>query len=480
MSISRVVARNTGFQVVGEIASRAASLALYAVMARELGKTGFGSFMVAFSIATLLVIVAGAGTESVLTRETARDRGAVHHLFWNAIGLKLVLGVVCIAVGVMVSLVGPYGSEVRLSVPLLGIAALIEVTSKSVYATFLGFDDMRPVATSLVLQRFITASTAIVALLLGAGVVAVSLLFVVGACVGLAYASRTLFVRVVRPRFQVSVAGTWSLLLLSAPIGMGAVFNAVLFRIDSVILSLYKSEAVVGLYGAAYRLLDATLFLTYAFVAALLPSFSRLNRTSSPTVGETYSSGVKILVAALFPIGTAFVLFAEPLLRVVYGQPFTSGATALRLLGGTVALYGFAYISASLLVGQDRQRVIPWVTGAVAVENVALNVALIPRYSLNGAAFATTITELTRATLMTSFAVKETGRISMFRVATGPVTGCAAMGLVALAFGSGLVEIPLAAAAYVMTLFAVERVLFPGDMRLLLDAVLRRQPVAHS
>src|SRR5437588_11872382 len=111
MSVSRAVARNTGFQIGGEIASRVASLALYAVMARELGKTGFGSFTVAFSIATLLVILAGAGTESVLTRETARDRGAVHHLFWNAIGLKLVLGVVCIAVGVAVSLVSHYGAD---------------------------------------------------------------------------------------------------------------------------------------------------------------------------------------------------------------------------------------------------------------------------------------------------------------------------------------------------------------------------------
>jgi O-antigen/teichoic acid export membrane protein len=474
MSMSRTIARNTVFQIGGEIISRLASFVLYAVMARTLGQVGFGEFTVAFSLATLLVMLAGAGTEPILTRETARDREAVHHLFWNAIGLKLVLGLACVAVGVLISFVGHYDAQVRLSVPLLGIAALIEVISKSVHATFLGFDDMRPAATGLVLQRFVTAASGVIALLLGGSIVVVSVLFVAGAAIGLAYLLSTLLTRVVRPRFEVSLANTWRILLVSAPIGMGAVFNAVLFRVDTVILSLFKSEAVVGLYGASYRLLDATLFFSYAFVAALMPSFSRLSRTSKPTLAETYSSGIKILVSVLFPIGMTFVLFATPLLRLVYGQSFTGGATALQLLGGTAALYGFAYMSASLLVGRDRQRVIPWITGAVALENIALNVTLIPRFSLNAAAFATTVTELTRGALMTAFAVRETGPMSAFRIAVGPLTGCAAMGLVALAVGTGLVAIPVAVIVYATTLFLVERALFPADVRMLRDVALRR------
>ncbi len=480
MSTSRVIARNTAAQVAGEVLSRVASLGLYVVMARALGRTGFGEFTVALSLSTLLLVLAGAGTESLISRETARDREQLHHLLWNANAIKLVLGTIAIAIAVVVSMVGHYSADVRVAVPLLGAAALIELLSKNLYAVFVGVDDMRPGALSLVLQRSITAAAGITALVLGAGIVAVAVIFIAGALVGLAYSSRALGRRVGKPRREVSVSAARRLLLVAAPIGVAAVFNAVLFRVDTVILSLMKSEAAVGLYGAAYRVLDSTLFLSYAFVAALVPSLSRLTPQSSPTVGETYEFGAKILATALFPLGVGAALFAGPVVRLVYGAGFTEAATALRLLGGTIALYGFSYLSSVLLVSQDRQRLMPWITGAVAVENIVLNVLLIPRYSFDGAAFATTVTELTRATVLIAFCVGTTGRISPLRIAAGPALGCGAMGLVTLLVGTGPVGIAAAVVAYPLTLLVAEHRLFPGDVRRLLDSVLRRRSVTEQ
>ena len=45
-----------------------------------------------------------------------------------------------------------------------------------------------------------------------------------------------------------------------------------------MILSQLKGNDAVGFYGVAYRLLESTLFITYTFVAALLPTLSRLDR----------------------------------------------------------------------------------------------------------------------------------------------------------------------------------------------------------
>ena len=139
-----------------------------------------------------------------------------------------------------------------------------------------------------------------------------------------------------------------------------------------------KGNSAVGLYSSAYRLLESTLFISYAFVAAVLPTLSRLCPTTSPTIAEAYALGLKGIVAVLLPIGTAFVLFAEPVIRLIYGDDFLPAVSAMRLLGAAAALYGVSYLGSYLLVSQDRTRVIPWVTAAVAVLNIALNLALIP------------------------------------------------------------------------------------------------------
>jgi O-antigen/teichoic acid export membrane protein len=114
----------------------------------------------------------------------------------------------------------------------------------------------------------------------------------------------------------------------------------------------------------------------------------------------------------------------------------------------------------------------------VAVENVVLNVLLIPRYSLNGAAFATTVTELTRAAVLMGFAMTVTGPVSLVRIAVGPVAGCCAMGLIAWALGMGLLGLAVAAIAYPPVVLAVEHLLFPRGVRAIIDGVLRRRAVA--
>ena len=54
----------------------------------------------------------------------------------------------------------------------------------------------------------------------------------------------------------------------AAPIGLAGLFGIVLFRIDMVMLAAFEPHEVVGRYGAAYRLFETTLFLSWAVGAA--------------------------------------------------------------------------------------------------------------------------------------------------------------------------------------------------------------------
>ena len=477
MSSVRRIGRNTGVQVAGELFGKVGSLAFYAVMARTLGQSGFGDFSFALSLAFLLTVFAGFGTDAVLTREASRDSAVLGELFWNAIAIKAALGALGIAIAVAISVIGDYDLEVQLSVLILGVAAVIELISKTAYATFQAHDDMRPVATAFVYQRSSTALVGITVMLLGAGVVVVSFTYLVGVLVAQYYAYAVLRRRGIRPGVSISLASAKALAVGAAPLGVAVIFNAIVFRVDATILSLMKGNAAVGLYSSAYRLLESTLFISYAFVAAVLPTLSRLGRKTSPTIAHAYALGLKGIVAVLLPVGAVFVLFAEPVIGLVYGDDFLPAISAMRLLGAAAALYGVSYLGSYVLVSQNRTRVIPVVAAAVAALNIVLNLALIPRYSFDGAALATSISEASLALGFTALAIGTSGRIAVGRIVAGPVLGCIAMLAVWLVLGDAIIWMVLSLIAYAAIVACFEWAVFREDFDRIAAAVrVRRRP----
>ena len=188
-------------------------------------------------------------------------------------------------------------------------------------------------------------------------------------------------------------------------------------------LAAFEPKDVVGDYGAAYRLLEATLFVAWSVGAAVYPVFSRLTTTSVPPVGLVFERGVKLSIALTLPLAAGALVLAGPLVEVLYGSSYENAETALRLLAPAIALYPVCYLTGYLLVSQDRQRVMTWVYGLVALENVLANLVLIPWLSLDGAALGTSISQLLVAVALVAFARRTIGRIRWGRIAGGPGAG---------------------------------------------------------
>ena len=480
MTSARTIARNTSVRAFAEVLSKVASLAFYVVMARRLGPEGFGDFTFALSLALLLTVFAGFGIDQVITRSVARDPATARRLLTDALTVKVGFGLVGVAGAMLVVLAGGFDADLRAAVALLSVAAVVELVTKNFAATFQGLDDMVPVAVSLLVQRFFTAAVGIALLLSGAGVVEVSVVYLAGAVLALAYIVVRLARRGISPERTPSAARARALVRGSFALGVTVIFSVALFRIDATLLSLIEGTAAVGIYGVAYRLFESTLFLSFVFVSALLPTLSRLTPDTSPTVGQVYELGSKVMAAALLPLGTGFVLFAEPLVHVIYSTEYDAAVDTVRLLGAAAVLYGVTYLASYVLISQGRQIILPWATAAVLAVNVALNLVLIPRYSYDGAAAATSVSEALLAGTLVVAVRRIVGPVSLRRIVTGPLAGCAAMVAVALVAGTGALVVVPAGLAYVAVLLAVERRLYLEDVKRALDTVRRRSALAGS
>lgn len=88
MSLRQRITRNATFKVLGEAGSRLAGMLFYIFFARWLGAQDFGRYSFAFSYAALFAIVVDLGTNTIITRELARDPSRTSHFVPRLNALK--------------------------------------------------------------------------------------------------------------------------------------------------------------------------------------------------------------------------------------------------------------------------------------------------------------------------------------------------------------------------------------------------------
>src|SRR5947207_1624105 len=381
MGARRILA-NTGYRLLADAGSKLVSVDFYVVMARELGAKGFGVFTFGLAFVILTTTLGNFGQDSVLTREVARDHSLLDRYFANTLVLKVVISVASLVVAIGVAAAVGVPSETLKVLALLGPAAVLELLMSTCFASFQAFERLEYVPVALISQRALTAAAGIAALLTGAGVVTVAAIYLAGSLFGFSLALRLFLSRIRRPALEVTPSRWWSLMRAAAAIGLSSVFAVVLFRVDMTMLAAFKPTAVVGHYGAAYRLLEATLFISWSVSSAVYPVFSRLTPVSEPPVGFVFERGIKLGLALTLPLVTGAAVLAKPLVDLLYGSEYHESVGALRLLAPAIARYPLCYITASLLVSPHRQRVLLMVHAFVAVENIALNLVHIRSLSL--------------------------------------------------------------------------------------------------
>jgi O-antigen/teichoic acid export membrane protein len=471
----RIVA-NTAYRATAEVVSKLVSVAFYVVLAREVGAASFGVFTFGLAIGALVTTLASFGQDAVVTREVARRRDLVHHYFLNTIALKLALGVPVVVATVAIGSAFGMDSVTRQVVLLLGIAVTVEALMAVCFSVFQGFDRLGFIPVVLIVQRVVMTGVGIPIVLLGGGVVAASAVYLGGALAGFGLGLYFIFRRIVRPRLELEPAAWTRIMRTAAPIGIGTVFMTTLFRIDAALLALFTTSVDVGQYGAAYRLFEASLFLTWAVGAATYPVFARLGPDSVPSLREVHDRALKLTIAPTLPIAVGALVLGPGVTKLFFGEEYERGGEALTLMAGAVALFPVAFVVAGMLVAQDRQGAVAKTQGLVAAQNIAANVALIPLFGLSAAALNASVSEAILAGILLTLAWRQAGGIDVRRVAAGPVLAGFLCGITMLALHEDFGTAALAGGAvYIVVLGLWERLFYPDDARAIADFILRRR-----
>ena len=392
MSISTHVAKNTGFLIAGDMASKLVMILFASVLARRLGAGGFGEFMLAQVLGGIVIALADPGVSQIVYRDFATSEDPPLLIGAGALLRLAFLPVAFGSLTLLAYLLG-YSSQVFSVIAVVGLAVLVLGIAENYFSIFKAASKALLVFCA---QGFRSVLLLVLALVLwktrfGVGQVAVAYLTyaILGTALVPLLASAAGYHHKL-PSLTYSVG----VLRRGLPLALQALMIYIYLYADTVMLSVMRTMSEVGHYQAAYRLVTSLNIIGTAFVASVFPFFVQKYASGGHGLGEVYYRSMKYLLALGFGIAMGTTMLSDRIIVLFYGSGFSPSIRFLQILIWSEALIFLSFVCNGLLLALDRRWELFWQAVLAAILNLALNLPIIYFWGALGASATTVATEI--------------------------------------------------------------------------------------
>ncbi|MEK7072910.1 MAG: flippase [Patescibacteria group bacterium] len=391
------LAKNTYVQFAARGIGTALGVVAIALLTRTLGPVGFGAYTTVTSFLQIFGVLVDFGLTIVglqLLSEPGADEGRV---LGNVLGVRLVTAIIFLGIAPLAVLFFPYPQEVKVGVAFTTLSFLALAIHQIITTLFQKRLQMRAAAAAELAGRVALVILVGLAAWFSWGfygmLVATTVANILQLAVALFAANRMVPIRI---RYEPAY---WKhILTLSWPIGVSIAFNLIYLRADAVILSLTRSQGELGLYGAAYRVIDVLTVLPFLLMGLVLPRLVAAVKTGDTArFGALMARAARFLLAAILPICFGGLVLADQVMIAVSGEAFAPSGMflAVLLFGVAMIFWGTVYSHAVVALGLQR-TMLPFYALNAALALV-LYIWLIPRFGGPAAAWITVLSETTIA-----------------------------------------------------------------------------------
>ena len=396
----KTIARNAGISGFGDIFSAAIIFGTTIVMTRTVGAAIYGTFVLAKTTALIGSILGNFGMEKGLLYFLPFYKGKGN---WNRAKGSFLSSTRLTAIFSFTT-----AALLFLSADLIAreifrnppVARAIQVLAFSIPGVAFiklwlsGIQALRALKYSVLVDKVIRPVTclAVLSLLFMAGLKLSSLVFSELISVLLAAVLAYYFLRKLFPliwRETRAVANRRELLGFSAPLFLMESLNFILMRVDVIMIGIFLMSQQVGIYNAATRVAMLQLIPLASVNSIFAPMIAEYHgRGDLVSLRKNFKVATRWIFSLAFPFCLFVMLFPAPLLRL-FGSEFASGSKALIILAVGQLVDAATGPVDYLIMMTGHPKLTLSNSLFLALLNVILNLLLIPRFGIVGAAMAT-------------------------------------------------------------------------------------------
>lgn len=469
MKLSTKIAYNSFIQAGGKIISTALGLATVAIMTRYLGQFGFGVYTTIFTFLSFFAIIADLGITLVTIQMISKPGIDENRVLSNLFTLRFFTALLFLLLAPICVIFFDYSPEVKFGVALGAVTFLFPAMNQVLVGLFQKRLRMDKDSIAEIAGRFVLLIGAVLAYRYDLGLTGIIISMIISNFVN--FLLHYIFAKkysVIRFAFDTQV---WKEILeRSWPLAITITFNLIYLKTDTLILSLMKSANDVGIYGAAYKIIEVLCTIPYMFAGIILPlmasSWSEGNKEKYQEIFQR-SMDVMIMLSLPLMVGTQFL--ASHIMSLMGGQEFRVSGIALRILALAAGSVFIGCMPAHALIAVDKQKKMIGAYIFTAITALFGYFIFIPKFSYVGAAWVTVYSEAAIALFIIYLLIKYVKISFNFRVTLKSAFATLVMAIVLFQIAAWNVFLSLTAAMAVY--FAVMILIGGISKKFILDLV---------
>lgn len=488
------LARGGGLNLIGAVVNQVSLFAITAILAIPLGSRDVGRYATCFALLSLLGLLSLVGFRSAMTRFVAiylADRDAANLRGTVALGLALSLAS-SVTLGLLLAVFAPrvaqWYADPALVAPLrlTGLALPAATLSDAALAGTQGWRTQRPFT---MIGRIIDPVSRLVVtaavLFLGYGVVGAFWALAITSWVSAVLALGALFSRLSRlPRAPMSypIRRIFSFSMVS---WVSALASTGLIWTDTLLIGVLKGNADVGVYNVSTRIVTLAVFVMAPINAAFGPQLAHLHHVGEHAqIARIYRAASTWIVRLALPAFVLLTVFPAHILAF-FGHDFATGATVTAILAVGQFVNASTGPCGTVLNMSGRVAINMVDNVAVLALDIALNLLLIPRLGIVGAAIAWStslaVVNLTRVVQVWRFEHVLPWTSGMLRATVAAAAAAAVALLIRENVHERLWSVVLGGVAILVVYLLVVRALgISADDRVVLQSIVRRRRKATA
>ncbi|MBI2459271.1 MAG: flippase [Parcubacteria group bacterium] len=388
------IAKNTSYFTLALVLQKIISLTYFVLLARAIGPADLGKYYFAISFTSIFGIFIDIGQSNVLTREVAKQPDNAARLFSSVFLMKLPLALLAILAAFSLINFSSYPEITRQLVYLSMLCMALDSFTLTFFAVSRGFHNLKYESISAVIFQLIVFIVVAAALKFKLGLAWLMMSLVLASLYNFIFSFYIL-----RKNWGIKI--NWrpdkilikSILLVSLPFAVYAIFQRAYLYLDSVLLSLLSGDQQVGIYQIPFKIIFALQFLPLAFVASLFPAISSYWQNNREQLAITFERAMNYLIIISLPVSVGGAILADKIM-VIFKSGFNEAILPLQITMAAVIFMFLNFPVGSLLNGCDRQKTNTVNMGITLAVSVILNLILIPRYQAAGASLTVLLTNL--------------------------------------------------------------------------------------
>jgi len=364
------------------------SLVSAPLLVRHLGLPLFGRYVAVLSLLTIVAGFTEGGLNSIVLREFAiLDAARRREMIRSAVGIRIVLTTVGVALAVAFAAAAGYGSTLVIGTAVAGAGLLLQLVQSLLSTALQAQLRFGWVSVAELIRQAVNVALLVGLILAGARVLVLLSVAVPASAVSLVFTFALVRRQVsLRPSFH--IARWWRLLRETIPFAVISAVNIVYFRVALVLMSIVASALQTGYFATSFRITEILVGIPPLVIGAGFPILARAQRDDPERFD--YAAGRMFELALL--AGVWLVLCLEVgapfAIHVLAAHKADPAIAVLRIQGAALVATFIAVACGFPLLTLRRYRAVLASNLLALAISAALTLALAPSLGARGAAIA--------------------------------------------------------------------------------------------